>query len=140
MSLNRVQLIGNLGKDPETRYTPSGKKVCSFSLAVDRRWKTSEGEIKESTDWFNVEAWGRLGEFCQEYLSKGRLVYVEGRLHTDRYEQGGEPRYFTKVIISNMQILDRKREEEPVEEVENPVDVSRRQSRQAEVVICHLWR
>ena len=119
-ALNRVQLIGNLGKDPETRYTPSGKKACNFSLAVDRRWKTSEGEIKESTDWFNVEAWGRLGEFCQEYLSKGRLVYVEGRLHTDRYEQGGEIRYFTKVVISNMQILDRKPEEEPVEETDEP--------------------
>jgi single-strand DNA-binding protein len=119
-ALNRVQLIGNLGKDPETRYTTSGKKVCNFSLAVNRRWKSSEGEIKESTDWFNVEAWGRLGEFCQEYLSKGRLVFVEGRLHTDRYEQGGEPRFFTKVIISNMQILDRKHEEEPVEETEEP--------------------
>jgi single-strand DNA-binding protein len=119
-TLNRIQLIGNLGKDPETRYTPSGKKVCTFSLAVNRRWKSSEGEVKESTDWFNIEAWGRLGEFCQEYLSKGRLVYVEGRLHTDRYEQGGEPRFFTKVIISNMQILDRKHEEEPVEETEEP--------------------
>ena len=119
-ALNRVQLIGNLGKDPETRFTPSGKKVCNFSLAVDRRWKSSEGEIKESTDWFNLEAWGRLGEFCQEYLSKGRLVYVEGRLHTDRYEQGGEIRYFTKVVISNMQILDRKPEEEPVEETDEP--------------------
>ena len=119
-SLNRVQLIGNLGKDPETRYTPSGKKVCNFSMAVNHRWKSSEGEIKEDTDWFNVEAWGRLGEFCQEYLGKGRLVYVEGRLHTDRYEQGGEIRYFTKVVISNMQILDRKREEEPVEESEEP--------------------
>jgi len=119
-TLNRVQLIGNLGKDPETRYTPSGKKVCNFSLAVDRRWKTSEGEIKESTDWFNLEAWGRLGEFCQQYLGKGRLVYVEGRLHTDRYEQGGETRYITKVVISNMQILDRKPEEEPVEETDEP--------------------
>ena len=119
-ALNRVQLIGNLGRDPETRYTPSGKKVCNFSLAVNRRFKSSEGEIKESTDWFNLEAWGRLGEFCQEYLSKGRLVYVEGRLHTDRYEQGGETRYFTKVVISNMQILDRKPEEEPVEETDEP--------------------
>jgi len=119
-ALNRVQLIGNLGKDPETRFTPSGKKVCNFSLAVNRRFKSSEGEIKESTDWFNVEAWGRLGEFCQEYLSKGRLVYVEGRLQTDRYEQGGEIRYFTKVVISNMQILDRKHEEEPVEETDEP--------------------
>ena len=119
-ALNRVQLIGNLGKDPETRYTTSGKKVCNFSLAVDRRWKSSEGEIKESTDWFNLEAWGRLGEFCQQYLGKGRLVYIEGRLHTDRYEQGGEIRYFTKVVISNMQILDRKPEEEPVEEEDEP--------------------
>ncbi len=119
-ALNRVQLIGNLGRDPETRYTPSGKKVCNFSLAVNRRFKSSEGEIKESTDWFNLEAWGRLGEFCQEYLSKGRLVYVEGRLHTDRYEQGGETRFFTKVIIANMQILDRKPEEEPVEETDEP--------------------
>jgi single-strand DNA-binding protein len=119
-TLNRIQLIGNLGKDPETRYTPSGKKVCTFSLAVNRRWKSSEGEVKESTDWFNIEAWGRLGEFCQEYLSKGRLVYVEGRLHTDRYEQGGEIRYFTKAVISNMQILDRKPEEEPVEETDEP--------------------
>jgi single-strand DNA-binding protein len=119
-ALNRVQLIGNLGKDPETRYTSSGKKVCNFSLAVDRRWKTSEGEIKESTDWFNIEAWGRLGETCQEFLSKGRLVYVEGRLHTDRYEQGGDIRYFTKVIINHMQILDRKPEDEPVEESEEP--------------------
>jgi single-strand DNA-binding protein len=119
-ALNRVQLIGNLGRDPETRYTPSGKKVCNFSLAVNRRFKSSEGEIKESTDWFNLEAWGRLGEFCQEYLSKGRLVYIEGRLHTDRYEQGGETRYFTKVVIGNMQILDRKPEEEPVEETDEP--------------------
>lgn len=119
-ALNRVQLIGNLGRDPETRYTPSGKKVCNFSLAVNRRFKSSEGEIKESTDWFNLEAWGRLGEFCQEYLSKGRLVYVEGRLHTDRYEQGGETRFFTKVIISNMQMLDRKQEEELVEETDEP--------------------
>jgi single-strand DNA-binding protein len=119
-ALNRVQLIGNLGKDPETRFTPSGKKVCNFSIAVNRRWKSGEGEIKESTDWFNVEAWGRLGEFCQEYLGKGRLVYIEGRLHTDRYEQGSETRFFTKVVISNMQMLDRKREEEPVEESDEP--------------------
>ena len=117
-ALNRVQLIGNLGKDPETRYTPSGKKACSFSLAVNHRWKSSEGEIKESTNWFNVEAWGRLGEICQEYLNKGRLVYVEGRLQSDRYEQDGEVRYFTKVVASNVQILDRKREDELVEEIE----------------------
>jgi single-strand DNA-binding protein len=107
-ALNRVQLIGNLGKDPETRVTPTGKKVTNFSLAVSTHWRTQEGENRESTDWFNIEAWGRLGEICQEYLCKGRLVFVEGRLHTDRYEQQGETRYFTKVVATQMQILDRK--------------------------------
>ncbi len=114
-SLNRVQLIGRLGKDPETRFTPTGKKVTSFSLAVDRRWRTAEGEWKDATDWFNIEAWGRLGEICQQYLNKGRLVFLEGRLQTDQYEQGGEKRYFTKVVLSQMQMLERKPdEEEPV--------------------------
>ena len=117
-ALNRVQLIGRLGKDPETRYTPSGKKVTSFSLAVDWRKKGEEGESKEGVDWFNIEAWGRVGEICQEYLTKGRLVFLEGRLKTDRYEQDGETRSFTKVVISMMQILDRKPEEKTVEEEE----------------------
>lgn len=114
-ALNRVQLIGYLGKDPETRYTPNGKKVCSYSVAVSRRWRGSEGEAKEATDWFNVDAWGRLGEICQEYLSKGKLVFVEGRLHTDRYDQDGETRYFTRVIANQMQMLDRKPGEEEAE-------------------------
>lgn len=117
-ALNRVQLIGRLGKDPETRYTPTGKKVCTFSLAVDRRWKSSEGETRQATDWFNIEAWGRLGEICQDYLSKGRLIFVEGRLQTDRYEQEGETRYFTKVVATAMQILDRRAEAEPEPEIE----------------------
>ncbi len=119
-SLNRIQLIGRLGKDPETRYTPTGKKVCTFSLAVDRRWKSSEGETRQATDWFNIEAWGRLGEICQQYLSKGRLVFIEGRLQTDRYEQEGEARYFTKVVAATMQILDRRAEAEPEPELEEP--------------------
>jgi single-strand DNA-binding protein len=114
-ALNRVQLIGYLGRDPDTRTTPTGRKACTFSLAVDRRWKSKEGETREATDWFNVEAWGRLGEICQNYLNKGRLVYVEGRLQTDRYEQEGETRYFTKVIARHMQMLDRRPEEEEVE-------------------------
>ncbi len=123
-ALNRVQLIGRLGKDPETRFTPTGKKVCRFSLAVDRRWKSSQGEAKEVTDWFNVEAWGRLGEVCQEYLGKGRLVFIEGRLRTDRYEHEGEPRYFTRVIANQMQMLDRppEEEEEVLEEEEPPIE------------------
>jgi len=118
-ALNRVQLIGRLGRDPEVRHTPTGKKVTSFSLAVDRRWRSSEGEIKDATDWFQIVAWGRLGEICSQYLSKGRLVYVEGRLQTDRYEHQGETRYFTRVIASQMQMLERKpEEEEAVEEEE----------------------
>ena len=115
--LNRVQLIGRLGKDPETRFTHKGSKVCSFSVAVDRRWK-SEGESREATDWFNVEAWGKLGEICQSYLGKGRLVFIEGRLQTDRYESEEETRYFTKVVASQMQMLDRKPEEPDVVEEE----------------------
>ena len=114
-ALNRVQLIGRLGKDPETRFTPTGKKVCNFSVAVGSRWKGAEGEMKEATEWFNIEAWGRIGEICQEYLAKGRLVYLEGRLHTDQYEKDGEKRYSTKVVALQMQILERKAgEEEPV--------------------------
>ncbi|RMF43549.1 MAG: single-stranded DNA-binding protein, partial [Anaerolineae bacterium] len=97
-ALNRVQLIGYLGRDPEMRYTPTGKPYTTFSVAVTRRWKGSSGEQKEATDWFNIEAWGRLAEICNQYLSKGRLVFIEGRLHTDRYEQDGQTRYFTKVI------------------------------------------
>jgi single-strand DNA-binding protein len=120
-ALNRVQLIGNLGKDPEVRYTPTGTKVCTFSMAVNRRWKSRDGSAKEATDWFNIEVWGKMGEVCQQYLHKGSLAFIEGRLQTDRYEHEGETRYFTKVIARSMQMLDRKPEEEPAldEEVED---------------------
>ena len=94
-ALNRVQLIGRLGKDPESRFTPTGKRLAHFSLAVSNRWKSKEGDSKEYTEWVNVEAWGRLGEVCQEYLKKGSLVYIEGRLKTDKYEDKGETKYFT---------------------------------------------
>jgi single-strand DNA-binding protein len=107
-SLNRVELIGRLGKEPETHLTPSGKKVCTFSLAVDRRWKNVDKETKSATDWFNIEAWGRLGEIIQQYLHKGRLVYLEGRLQTVRYEQEGEPRFFTRVVARHLQMLERR--------------------------------
>jgi len=117
-ALNRVQLIGYLGKDPESRFTPTGKKVSHFSIAITNRWKSGEGESKEYTDWVNVEAWGRLGEICQEYLKKGSLVYLEGRLRTDRVESEGNTRYFTKVVALAMQMLDRKPSEELVMTVE----------------------
>jgi single-strand DNA-binding protein len=118
-ALNRIQLIGRLGKDPESRSTPTGKKVAHFSLAVSQRWKSAEGENKDSTEWVNVEAWGRLGEVCQQYLHKGSLVFLEGRLKTDKYDdKGGETKYYTKVVALSMQMLDRKPEEEPVATVE----------------------
>jgi len=118
-ALNRVQLIGRLGKDPESRFTPTGKNVARFSLAVSERWKSAEGASKENTEWVNVEAWGRLGEICQQYLHKGSLVFLEGRLKTDKYEdKGGETKYYTKVVALSMQMLDRKPEEEPVSTVE----------------------
>jgi single-strand DNA-binding protein len=116
-ALNRVQLIGRLGKDPEGKFTPTGKKVTHFSLAVSQRW-TTNGESKEYTEWVNVEAWGRLGEVCQEYLKKGSLVYIEGRLKTERYEDKGEIKYYTKVVALGLQFLDRKPAEEPVLTVE----------------------
>jgi single-strand DNA-binding protein len=121
-TLNRVQLIGRLGKDPESRYTPTGKQVTTFSLAVSNRWK-SQGDTKEYTEWINVEAWGRLGEVCQEYLKKGSLIYLEGRLKTDRYEDKGEQKYFTKVVALSMQMLDKKPADEPMMSVdEEPAD------------------
>lgn len=112
-ALNRVQLIGRLGKDPESKYTPTGKKVTHFSLAVSNRWKDKNGETKESTEWVNIEAWERLGEVCQEYLKKGSLVFLEGRLKTDKYEDNGETKYFTKVVIQSLEFLDKRPAEEP---------------------------
>ena len=115
-ALNRVQLIGRLGRDPESKFTPTGKKVAHFSLAVSNRWKSKEGGMKETTDWMNIEAWGRLGEVCQEYLKKGSLVYIEGRLKTDKYEDKGEPRYFTKIVAQTVQFLSDTRASEAAEE------------------------
>jgi single-strand DNA-binding protein len=107
-ALNRVQLIGRLGRDPESKFTPTGKKVAHFSVAISNRWKDRDGEMRESTEWVNVEAWERLGETCQQYLKKGSLAYIEGRLKTDRYETEGETRYFTKVVAQIVQFLDNR--------------------------------
>ena len=120
-ALNHVQLIGRLGKDPESRSTPTGKQVAHFSLAVSNRWKSTDGEARESTEWVNIEAWGRLGEICQQYLHKGSLIYLEGRLKTDKYEdKEGDNKYFTKVVALTMQMLDKKPSEEPVSVEEEP--------------------
>jgi single-strand DNA-binding protein len=111
-SHNRVQLIGNTGKDAEARFTTSGKKVATFSVAVNHRWKNSEGELQEEMEWFRVKTWGWLADICDKYLKKGRLVFVEGRLHTDKYEQDGVTRYSTEVIADTVQFLDRKPDED----------------------------
>ena len=118
-ALNRIQLIGYLGRDPESRFTPSGKRVTHFSLGVTQRWKTGD-DTKEATEWVNVEAWDRLAEVCQEYLKKGSLAYVEGRLKTDKFEDNGENRYFTKVVALQMQILDRRPADEGFGSPEEP--------------------
>ena len=105
-SLNRIQVIGRLGKDPVKKETKKGTKFTVFSVAVDRQWKDSDGKTQKATDWFNVEAWGRLGEICLEYISNGLLIFLEGSLRTDRYEKECVVKYFTKVIARRMQMLD----------------------------------
>ncbi len=107
--LNKVMIMGNLGRDPEMRYTPSGKPVTSFSVAVSRSYMKPEGERTEVTDWFNVVAWGRLAEICSQYLAKGSLVYVEGRLETRSWEsENGQKNYRTEVVANDVNILERK--------------------------------
>lgn len=115
-SLNKVMLIGNLGKDPELKYTPSGQAVVTFSLATSRKWKDKEGNEKEDTQWHNIKAWGRLAEIINQYAKKGRQVYVEGRLEHRQYEQDGQKKYFTEVVIDIngiFQMLGQKRDDAP---------------------------
>jgi single-strand DNA-binding protein len=121
-SLNRVQLIGRLGKDPESRTTPGKRMVVLFPVAVGNRWKDRQGEVKTMTDWFNIEAWGKLGEICEKYLHKGKLVYLEGHMRTDKYDHNGETRYFTKVVLSQMQMLEKREPEEDEEPANVPED------------------
>jgi single-strand DNA-binding protein len=122
-ALNRVQLIGYLGRNPESKYTPTGKRVTDFPIAVTNRWKDETGETKEYTEWVNIEAWGRLAETCYEYLGKGSLVYIEGRLKTDRYEDQGEIRYFTKVVARTVQFLSDNRDDEHLTNVIEGADL-----------------
>lgn len=118
-SLNRMQLIGNVGKDPESKYTGSGKLMVSFSVAVGNSWKDASGEKRTDTEWINVEAWGKLAEIIQQYVKKGSSVYVEGRLKTDKYEaKDGETKYFTKIVASSMQLLGGRNSSQKSEEVE----------------------
>jgi len=114
-SLNRVQLIGNLTRDPELRYTPSGTAVCSFSIATNRSWTTDTGEKHEEADFHRIVAWNKLAELCSQFLLKGRKVYVEGRLSTRSYNaQDGTPKSITEIVISDMILLDSRRQESTV--------------------------
>ncbi|TAL49719.1 single-stranded DNA-binding protein [Patescibacteria group bacterium] len=107
-SLNRATIIGNLTRDPEVKQTPSGQSVCTFSVATNRSWNGQDGKKQEATDFHNVVAWGKLAEICGQYLTKGRKVYIEGRLQTHDWEgQDGVRRYRTEIITENMIILDR---------------------------------
>ncbi len=120
-SLNRVQLIGNLTRDPELRYTPNGTAVCSFSIATNRNWTTESGEKREEAEFHRIVAWNKLAEICSQFLVKGRKVYVEGRLSTRNWNaQDGTQRTTTEIIINDMILLDSRRAEE--EKIEGDVE------------------
>lgn len=117
-SLNRVQLIGNLTRDPELRYTPNGTAVCSFSVATNRNWTTDTGEKKDEVEFHRIVAWNKLAELCSQFLTKGRKVFVEGRLATRSWAaQDGTQKQTTEIVISDMILLDSRRSgEEAVSE------------------------
>jgi single-strand DNA-binding protein len=108
MSMNKILVIGNVGNDPEMRYTPSGAAVTTFSLATNRVYTTSDGERREETEWFRVSAWGRLAEQCNNYVTKGRKVYAEGRLKSDTWTgNDGQPRVSLEINADRVIFLDR---------------------------------
>ena len=110
--LNKIMLIGHVGRDPEEKYTTTGTAVSKFTLAVTRQWKTSGGEAKEETEWFTIIAWNRLAEICNQYLKKGKKVYIEGRLTQRAYtDREGFPRIAVEVIANEMQMLSPKQEQ-----------------------------
>lgn len=138
-SLNRVQLIGNMTRDPELRYTPTGSAVCTFSLATNRTWTTDAGEKKEEADFHRIVSWNKLAEICSQFLVKGRKVYVEGRLSTRSWTtQDGQARSTTEVVIDDMILLDNKRPEGAVqnqaERTEEAENVKAEQSERVEKV------
>jgi len=118
--LNKVMIIGRLGRDPEMRYTPSGRPVTSFSVATSRTWTSAEGERREETEWFNVVAWGNLAEICKAHLSKSQQVYVEGRLQTRGWEDETGKKHFRTELVANEMILlgDRRRDSSQLDEMD----------------------
>lgn len=106
-SLNKVMLIGHLGKDPELKYTSSGIAVVNFSMATNEAWKDQDGNLQERTEWHNIVAWRRLAEICGEYLKKGKRVYIEGRIQTRNYDdKNGVKRYVTEIVADDLIMLD----------------------------------
>ncbi|RPI24216.1 MAG: single-stranded DNA-binding protein [Acidobacteria bacterium] len=113
--VNRVILVGRLGKDPEMRYTAGGAPVTNFSLATNETWKDQSGERQERTEWHNIVVWNKLAETCNQYLSKGKLVYIEGRLQTREWDdRDGNKRRTTEVVASDMKMLERRSDAAPV--------------------------
>jgi single-strand DNA-binding protein len=112
-NLNKAMLIGRLGQDPETRYTKSGAAVCSFTLATNDYWKDKQGNRQERTEWHNIVTWSGLAEFAQNYLKKGRLIYVEGRLQTRDWTDNQNVRHFkTEIVANTVQLLDRQSDDQ----------------------------
>jgi single-strand DNA-binding protein len=116
--LNKLMIIGHLGRDPEMRYTPSGRPVTTFSVATSRSWHSADGDRHEETEWFNVVAWGNLAEICNQHLHKGQQVYVEGRLQTRRWEDAEGNKHFTTEVVAKEMIMlgDRRDTPSPIDE------------------------
>jgi single-strand DNA-binding protein len=111
--INKVILVGRLGKDPEIRSTPGGQSVAKFTIATDEKFTDRNGEKQERTEWHNIAAWGKLGEICGQYLKKGKLVYIEGSIRTDSWDdkETGVKKYRTEIIANTMKMLDRRGDE-----------------------------
>lgn len=128
MSFNKIILVGNLGRDPELRYTPQGTPVCSFTLATNERRRDKTGETQDQTTWFRVTLWGRQAETASQYLTKGRPVYVEGRLRVEEWtDRDGRSRYTLEVHATDMQFIGGRGDEpaaNPKGDAESPPDVS----------------
>jgi single-strand DNA-binding protein len=122
-SVNKAIIVGNLGKDPEMRYTPNGDPIASFSVATTEKWKGKDGQQQEKTEWHNITIFGKLAEVCGEYLKKGSSVYLEGRIQTDKYtDKQGVEKYSTKIIADRMQMLGGKPEGSPSKTAETKAD------------------
>lgn len=112
-SLNKVMLIGHVGKDPELKFLPGGQAVTTFSLATSRQWKDKDGNKKEDTQWHNIKCWGKQAETAQKYLKKGKQIYVEGRIETREYERDGQKKYYTEIVMFDFKFLGKRDEAEP---------------------------